>query len=155
MTSLKERLRTDLTAAMHERDQIAVSTLRMALAAITNAEVAGKEQVSLSDDAVIGVLRAEIRKRTDVANTYAEAGRDELAQRERGEAQVLERYVPAELGDEALNAIVAEEVANAAANDVTGPKAMGTVVKAVRARVGTDASGGRIADAVKAALANA
>jgi uncharacterized protein YqeY len=86
---------------------------------------------------------------------YADAGRDELAQRERGQADVLTRYVPTELNDDALGAIVAEEVARATADGVTGPKAMGVVVKAVRARVGTNAAGGRIADAVKAALATA
>jgi len=100
----------------------------------------------------VQVLRSEIRKRNDAAGLYADAGRDELAQRERGEADVLSRYVPAELDDDALHAIVADEVTRAAAEGATGPKAMGTVIKAVRARVGTNASGGRVADAVKAAL---
>jgi uncharacterized protein YqeY len=154
MTSLKERLQEDLPVAMRERDDVAVSTLRMALAAITNAEVAGKEQVTLTDDDVVGVLRSEIRKRSDAATTYADAGREELAQRERSEADVLARYVPAELDDDALAAIVAEEVAKAAAEGVTGPRAMGVAVKAVRARVGTNASGGRIAEAVKSQLAS-
>jgi uncharacterized protein YqeY len=153
MSSLKEQLQADLTGAMRERDDLAMATLRMALAAITNAEVAGKEHVALSDDDIVGVLRSEIRKRNDAAGMYADAGRTELAERERGEAGVLARYVPAELDDDALGAIVAEEVARAAADGVTGPKAMGAVVKAVRARVGTNAAGGRIADAVKTALA--
>ena len=152
MTTLKERIQADLTGAMRERDDVTVSTLRMALAAITNAEVAGKQQVTLADDDVVQVLRSEIRKRNDAAGLYADAGRDELAQRERGEADVLSRYVPAELDDDALHAIVADEVTRAAAEGATGPKAMGTVIKAVRARVGTNASGGRVADAVKAAL---
>jgi uncharacterized protein YqeY len=152
MTTLKERIQADLTGAMRERDDVTVSTLRMALAAITNAEVAGKQQVTLGDDDVVQVLRSEIRKRNDAAGLYADAGRDELAQRERGEANVLSRYVPAELDDDALHAIVADEVTRAAAEGATGPKAMGAVIKAVRARVGNDASGGRVADAVKAAL---
>jgi uncharacterized protein len=152
MTTLKERIQADLTGAMRERDDVTVSTLRMALAAITNAEVAGKQQVRLGDDDVVQVLRSEIRKRNDAAGLYADAGRDELAQRERGEAVVLSRYVPAELDDDALHAIVTEEVARAAADGATGPKAMGVVIKAVRARVGNNASGGRVADAVKAAL---
>jgi uncharacterized protein YqeY len=153
MASLKERLQGDLPTAMRERDNVTVSTLRMALAAITNAEVAGKEQVALSDDDVVNVLRSEIRKRNDAAETYANAGRDELAQRERTEADVLGRYVPAELDDDALGAVVREEIERAQAGGVTGPKAMGAVIKAVRERVGSNAAGGRIADAVKTALA--
>ncbi|MCU1427742.1 MAG: hypothetical protein JWL83_1742 [Actinomycetia bacterium] len=153
MTTLKEQLRADLTDAMRNRADVVVSTLRMALAAITKAEVAGKEHVTLSDDEVLGVLRSEARKRTEAAETYAAAGRDELATRERSEAEVLAGYLPAELDDDALGAIVSEEVARAAADGVTGPKAMGVVVKAVRTRVGTDAAGGRIAEAVKRELA--
>jgi uncharacterized protein YqeY len=153
MASLKDTLQGDLTTAMRERDDVATATLRMALAAVRNAEVAGKEHVTLDDDEVVGVLRSEMRKRADAAETYAGAGRDELATRERSEAAVLARYVPAELDDDALGVIVAEEVARAAEAGATGPKAMGTVIKAVRGRVGTNAAGGRIADAVKAALA--
>jgi uncharacterized protein YqeY len=152
MASLKERLQADLTSAMRERDDVSVATLRMALAAITNAEVAGKEHVTLGDDDVVNVLRSEMRKRADAAGMYADGGRPELAERERSQADVLSRYVPAELDDEQLHAIVAEEVARAAEAGTTGPKAMGAVIKAVRARVGTNAAGGRIADAVKTAL---
>jgi uncharacterized protein len=153
MTTLKERIQEDLPVAMRDRDDIAVSTLRMALAAITNAEVAGKEHKTLTDDDIVGVLRSEIRKRSDAATMYADAGRTELARRERGEADVLARYVPAELDDDALGAVVREEVERANTGGVTGPKAMGVVIKAVRERVGSNAAGGRIADAVKAALA--
>jgi uncharacterized protein YqeY len=64
-TTLKERIQGDLTTAMRERDDVTVATLRMALAAITNAEVAGKEHVTLDDDAIVGVLRSEMRKRSD------------------------------------------------------------------------------------------
>jgi uncharacterized protein YqeY len=152
MSSLKDTIQADLTAAMRERDEVATATLRMALAAIRNAEVAGKEHVTLGDDEVVAVLRSEMRKRADAAEMYDTGGRAELATRERQESEVLARYVPAELDDDALGAIVAEEVALAAGAGNTGPKAMGAVIKAVRARVGTNAAGGRIADAVKAAL---
>jgi uncharacterized protein YqeY len=150
--ALKEQLQTDLTTAMRERDDVAVATLRMALAAITNSEVAGKQQVTLGDDDIVNVLRSEMRKRADAAGMYADGGRPELAERERNQADVLARYVPAELDDAQLEAIVGEEVARAGEAGNTGPKAMGAVIKAVRARVGTNASGGRVADAVKRAL---
>ena len=153
MATLKERLRADLTDALRSRDEIALATLRMALAAVTRAEVAGAEQVVLSDDQVVGVLRSELAKRTEAAEFYAGAGRQELAARERAEAEILTRYLPAQVDDAALAGVVAEEVERAAADGMTGPKAMGPIIKAVRERVGQGAAGGRIADAVKRALA--
>lgn len=150
--SLKDDLKTDLTAAMKARDEVAVSTLRMVLAAVTTAEVAGDEAVTLDDAEVTKVLQAEAKKRAEAAQIYADAGRAEAADKERSELAVIERYLPAAMSDEELNAIIGEEVARAAASDATGGKAMGAVVKAVRERAGANADGSRIAAAVKAAL---
>ncbi|HLI56258.1 MAG TPA: GatB/YqeY domain-containing protein [Actinomycetota bacterium] len=146
---LKDRLHADLTEAMRARDDVARSALRLTLAAITKAEVAGKEHTTLSDDQVLEVIRSEIKKRTEAAEIYDGAGRAELAERERAEGAVLAPYLPAELSDEELAAVVSEELAKLGA----GGRAMGPAIKAVRARVGASASGGRVADAVKAALA--
>lgn len=148
---MKTQLQADLTAAMRARDQVKVATLRMALAAIRKAEVAGKEQVVLSDGDVVGVLRSEIKKRHDAAEMYDTGGRADRAASERAEAEVLGAYLPAAMDDAALAAIVAEEAAALPPGENTG-KAMGQVVKAVRARVGDGADGARIATAVKAAL---
>jgi uncharacterized protein len=148
----KSRLQDDLTAAMRSRDDVAVATLRMLLAAVRKAEVAGKSQVELSDDQLIGVVRSELRKRTEASDMYRAGGRPELADREAAEADVLRRYLPAEMDDDVLREIVAEEVARAAADGITGPKAMGSVVKAVRERVGAGAEGARVAAAVKEAI---
>ena len=144
----KSQLQDDLTAAMRSRDDIAVATLRMLLAAVRKAEVAGKSQVELSDDQLIGVVRSELRKRTEASEMYRTGGRPELADREAAEADVLRRYLPAQMDDDVLQEIVTEEVARAAADGITGPKAMGSVVKAVRERVGTEAEGARVAAAV-------
>ncbi|QQS25818.1 MAG: GatB/YqeY domain-containing protein [Actinomycetota bacterium] len=152
MATLKERLHQDLTSAMKARDELATSTLRMALAAITNAEVAGDEAVELSDEQVVGVLVAEAKKRSEAAEVYESAGRDAQGAKERAELALITTYLPAALGDEELSAIVADEVARAAAQGVTGPKAMGQVVKAVRSRAGAGADGARIAVLVKSAL---
>lgn len=152
MSSLKETLKTDLTAAMKARAEVEVSTLRMALAAITTAEVAGDEAVSLTDDQVIKVLQAEVKKRHEAADVYEQAGRVESAAKERSELAVLERYLPAAMSDAELAVIVDEEVGKAAASGNTGGKAMGVVVKAVRERAGSGADGGKIAALVKAAL---
>jgi uncharacterized protein len=152
MAGLKEQIRTDLTAAMRERDEVTVASLRLALAAMTKIEVAGDSPVELTDDQILDVLRSEVRKRVEAADLYEQGDRTELATRERTQAAVLQRYLPAEIDDDALAVIVAEEVAAAQADGATGGRAMGQVIKAVRARVGSDASGGRVAAAVKAAL---
>lgn len=153
MGTLKARMQADLNEAMKSGDDTAKSTLRMALAAVTNAEVAGDEAVELSDDQVVKVLQAEAKKRAEAAEIYEQAGRAESAAKERAEAEVLARYLPAAIGADQLGAIVAEEVAAAAGRGATGMKAMGQVVKAVRERVGSGADGAVIADMVKAALA--
>jgi uncharacterized protein YqeY len=151
--ALKEQLRHDLTAAMKARDEVTVRTLRMAMTAVGAAEVAGPSKVELDDDQVLGVLASEAKKRTEAAEAFDGAGRVEQAAAERAEGEVLARYLPAELGDDELDAIVAEEVAAAAGAGQSGPKAMGAVMKAVRARVGSAADGSRVAARVKAALA--
>lgn len=152
MTSLKETLQADLTVAMKQSDDIVKSTLRMALAAVMNAEVAGNEAVTLTDEQVVAVLQAEVKKRNEAAEVYDGAGRSEAAVKERAEAEVLAKYLPAALGEDELRAIVAEEVAVAAAAGNSGMKAMGVVVKAVRARAGSSADGGLVAALVKDAL---
>lgn len=153
MASLKERIRDDLTAAMRAKDETAKATLRSVITAISKAEVSGKQQTTLSDDQVIAVIRSELGKRKEAAEIYDQAGREQLAARERAEAGILSAYMPEEIGDEALAAIVAEEVANARSAGIEGPRAMGAVIKAVRERVGATAEGSRISQVVKAALA--
>lgn len=150
--SLKNRLQDDLTAAMKAGDDLTKSTLRMLLAAVMNAEVAGKEAVTLNDAQVIAVLRSEGKKRVESAEVYEQAGRTELAAKERAELSVIEKYLPAAMDEAALRVVVDEEVAKAAIAGQTGPKAMGVVIKAVKERVGEGADGAAIAAAVKSAL---
>jgi uncharacterized protein YqeY len=149
--TIKELLRGDLTQAMRDRDRDRIATLRLAVAAIGKAEVAGDEAVELDDDQVMSLLATEIRKRNEAADLYDRGARLELAAKERLEAEILAAYLPKALNDADLAAIVAEEVANV---DTSNPgKATGAVIKAVRARVGQQADGARIAAAVKTALA--
>jgi len=152
MTSLKDTLKADLTLAMKAGNDLAKSTLRMALSAIMNAEVAGNEAVTLDDDQVMKVLQAETKKRLESAEIYTEAGRTEAAAQEKAEAEILSVYLPAAMSSDELAAVVSEEVAKAAAAGNEGGKAMGLVVKAVRERVGSSADGSQIAALVKAAL---
>lgn len=151
---LKDRVRADLTAAMKARDTVTTGTLRMALAAITNAEVAGDTARELSDDEVIGVLTKEVRKRHEAAEVFGGAGRAELAERETAEAQVLQRYLPAQLSDDELSTLVADAVQEVTEAIGAAPsmRQMGQVIKAAQARAAGRAEGARIAAAVKAAL---
>ena len=152
MGALSDQIRNDLTQAMRDRDELKLSTMRMLKTAIAKAEVAGTEAVELDDDAILALLATEMRKRNEAADMYAEGGRTELAAKERAEAAIIAQYLPAALSDSELAAIVDEEVANATAAGMSGGKAMGAVVKAVRERVGQQADGARIAAVVKAAL---
>ena len=139
---------------MKARDQVALSALRQALSAIAVAETAGAEVVELSDDAVLAVLAVEVRKHNEAADAFEVAGRPETVASERGEAAVLEHYLPAAMTEAELAQAVAHEVAAAAADGATGMRAMGRVVSAVRAKAGTTADGAKIAALVKAALAD-
>jgi uncharacterized protein YqeY len=152
MASLLDRLQLDLTAAIKAGNDVEKSTLRMAIAAVKNAAVAGDEAVTLTDDQVVGVLQAEAKKRSEAAEIYKDAGRSDAEAHERAELAILEKYLPARMSDAELHAVIAAEVAAAAAAGATGPKAMGQVVKAVRAKVGSAADGSQIAALVKAAL---
>jgi uncharacterized protein len=151
-SGLKSRIQADITEALRSGDELLKSTLRMALAAIMNAEVAGAQATVLTDDQIINLLRSEVKKRAESAEIYAAAGRTELATKETQEMAIIETYLPAAMDAAALASIVAEEVANAAANGQEGPRAMGAVIKAVKERVGAQADGSAIAAAVKSAL---
>jgi uncharacterized protein YqeY len=155
MSEFSDRLQADLVAAMKAHDELTKSTLRMAVAAIKNEQVAGKEARELSDAEVLGVLNREVAKRRDSAEAYTAGNRPELAEKELAEIEVLQRYLPAALTDAELDAIVTEEVAAAAAQLGSAPtmRQMGLVIKAVNARAAGRAEGATVAAKVKAALA--
>jgi len=148
--ALKEQLRTDMVAALKSKDELRLSTLRMALSAITTEEVAGKSARELSDDEVVKVLAREAKKRREAAEAFESAGRAELAAKERAEGGVLDEYLPAQLGDDELTAIVRAALAESGA---TGPQAMGQVMKVVQPQIAGRAEGGRVAAEVRRQLA--
>ena len=153
MTNLKDQLKADLTASMKARNEVETSTLRMTLAAIMNAEVAGDEAKELTNEQVQAVVSAEAKKRAESADIYKEAGRVDAEAAERAELGILQKYLPAQLSDNDLEKIVEEQIAIAASSGLTGPKAMGAVVKAVRGQAGAGADGAKIANLVKSKLA--
>lgn len=147
--ALKERLQTDLTAAMKARDELRAATIRMALTAITNEEVAGKQARVLTDDEVLTVLTREAKKRREAAEAFDGAGRAELAARERAEGEVLADYLPAQLDDDELAELVRTAIAETGADN---PKAMGQVMKVLQPKVNGRAEGGRVAAEVRRQL---
>lgn len=152
MSALKDRLKADLTTAMKARDELNTATLRMALTAITNEEVSGKQARELSDDEVLTVLGREAKKRRESAEAYDAANRPALADRERAELGVLEEYLPQALSEDEVTAIIRAAVSEVSASGATGGAALGAVMKIVQPQVKGRADGGAVAVQVKSAL---
>ena len=149
MSTLKTQLETDLRDSMKARDELTTSTLRMAIAAVRTAEVAGKQARELTDDEVLGVLTKEAKKRREAADAFAGAGRTEAAEKEQAEERILTRYLPAQLSDEEIVAIVTEALTVAG---ITEKSQMGPAMKAAQAAVAGRAEGGRVAAEVRRQL---
>lgn len=148
---LKDRLRNDLTTAMKQRDSLRASTLRMVLTAVTTAEVAGAEARQLDDDEVTRVLATEAKKRREAAQAFADAGRTELADKERAEAEVLADYLPAALSDAELTALVSAAIEQTGAGG-EGMRGMGKVMGALKPQVTGRADGAVVAAEVRRQL---
>ena len=152
MATIKDQLQSDLSTAMKARDDLRSGTIRMVLAAITNEEVSGKQARELSDDDVMTVLGREAKKRREAAEAYDDAGRGELADTERAELAVIEEYLPEQMSDDELQAIIEAAVAEVAGSGAEGGKAMGAVMKIVQPQVKGRADGSVVAARVKTAL---
>lgn len=148
--SLEERIRTDLTAAMRERDKGRTSALRMLIAALGEEKVAGDAARELSDDDVEAIVARLAKQRSEAAEAYAAAGRNEQAAAELAEREVLAAYLPEQLGDAELAALVAEVLT---AEGLGEPSQMGQAMKAVQPKVAGRAEGKAVAAAVRAHLA--
>ncbi|MFV2197965.1 GatB/YqeY domain-containing protein [Nocardiopsis sp. LOL_012] len=149
MSELKDRLKSDLTTAMKARDQVRTATLRMVLAAISTEEAAGSSQRSLGDDEIVKLLTREAKKRREAAEAFDKGGREEQAAAERAESEVISDYLPEQLTDDELAALVSDAVEETGAE---GPRAMGQVMKVVNPRIAGRAEGKRVAAEVKRQL---
>ena len=149
MPTLKDQLRADLTTAMKARDDTRTRTLRMALTSISTEEVAGAAARELSDDDVVKIIAREAKRRREAAAAFAEAGRDDQAAAERAEEVVLAEYLPAQLDDGELAAIIAAAIAETGA---ASPSGIGQVMKVVTPQVAGRADGGRVAAMVRGQL---
>ncbi len=148
--SIKDQLNADLKAAMLDGDKILSTTIRGLKSAILNVEIAkGVRESGLSDPEVIELLSKEAKKRQESADLYVQGGNQEKADAELLEKRVIEQYLPSQITDEELQAIV-EEVAETLGG--IRKETMGQAIGIVKSRVGAKADGSRIAGAVKAKL---
>lgn len=152
MGALKQRIESDLKTALLGGDHFGTETLRGLKAAILNVEVAeNKRDTGLADDEIEKIVAHEIKKRHEAAVLYDQNMRQDSADDERHEAEILQVYLPTQLSEAELKTVVDAKVTElAAAGDM---KKMGQVIGAVKADVGTTASGAVIAKLVKEALA--
>ncbi|HEX2417251.1 MAG TPA: GatB/YqeY domain-containing protein [Micromonosporaceae bacterium] len=147
---LKAQLEHDLRQAMKARQDVLVSTLRMALTSVRNVEVAGKQARELSDDEVVAVLTREAKRRREAAEAFDAAGREDLASKERAEERELSAYLPQPLTDQELTDLVRTTLAE---HGLSGPRQIGPAMRAVQAKAAGRADGGRLAAEVRRQLA--
>jgi len=146
---LTDQLRADLTAAMKARDETRTAALRMALAAVQAAAVAGKEAKEMGDDETLRILGREVKKREEAAEAFKTAGRDDRASKELAERDVLATYLPQPLSDDGLVTLIEQVLAE---GGWSGAGAMGPAMKAVTAAVAGRADGKKVAGLVKERL---
>ncbi len=152
MSELKERIRADLTASMKGRDEVTTRTLRMVLAEISKEEVSGNAARDLDDAEIERLVAREAKRRREAAEAFDGAGRSDQAAAERAEGQVLAAYLPAQLEDAELSALVVAAIAETGAS---APGDMGKVMKVVSPRIAGRAEGARVAAEVRRQLATA
>jgi uncharacterized protein len=150
-SQLKQRLTADMTTALKARESVRLSTLRMALAAVQKAEVAGSVAKDLSDAEVLDVLTSEAKKRREAVTAYRDAGRDELADKEQAEADILAEYLPEQLSEGEIRQLVTETIEQTGAAEL-GPRGMGKVMGALQPKVKGKADGAVVAAEVKRQL---
>ena len=147
--SLKQRLLADLTASMKAQDALRTSTLRMAKAALQNREI--EKGGELDEEEMAKLLRSLVKQRHDSVEQYEKGGRQELADKEKAEIEILEQYLPQSASPEEIEAAVAAAVSETGASSM---KDMGKVMKAAQAALaGKNADGRMVSEVVKSKLA--
>ena len=146
---LKEILKSDLTEAIRSRDELKSGTIRMVLTSITNEEVAGKTARILTEPEIITVLSREAKKRREAAEAFTDGGRPDRAEREKLEGEFITTYLPAQLSQDEINAMIAQAITESGA---AGPAGMGLVMKIISPKIAGKADGGLVSTLVKAAL---
>lgn len=144
---IKERIREDMKVAMRAHDADRLSTIRLLLAAVKQREI--DEKIEATDAQVTEVIAKMVKQRHDSIQQYRAGGREDLAQKEQAEIDVLSGYLPKQLSDEEIGAIIDEAIAQ---SGLSGMAAMGKVMGAVKAKVAGRADLGKVSALVKARL---
>ena len=147
--ALKEKLQSDLTQSMRDRNELRSGTIRMVLTAIKNEEVSGKEARELSDAEVITVLSREAKKRREAAEAFEQAGAKDRADIEKAEGEIIATYLPAQLSESEIKDLITAAIAETGAS---GPQQMGLVMKSIQSKIAGRADGGLVSSLVIAAL---
>jgi uncharacterized protein len=146
--ALKEQLDADMKAAMRDKDTLKLSTVRMLKSAIKYREI--ELMKPLDDAGVTGVISSEIKRRRDSVEQYRAGNRQDLVDKEEAEIRILQGWLPAQLTQDELQALVDEAVKKVGAQ---GPKDMGAVMKELSPKVQGRAEGRTVSELVKARLA--
>lgn len=147
MSTPQERLQEDIKTAMKAQDKERLGTQRMLLAAVKNEKI---ELLHELDDAEFhAVVRRQIKQRRDSIEQFRAGGRTEMAEKEERELAVLEGYLPAQASEDQIRAAIAEVIA---AEGLSGPKGLGPIMKAIKAKFGATADGGLVNKLAKEAL---
>ena len=148
--SLKEKLQTDLTSSMRNRDEVRSSTIRMILTSIKNEEVSGKEVRELNESELITVLSREAKKRREAAEAFDQAGARDRAETERAEGAIIAEYLPKQPSEVQVKELIESAIKETGANS---PAQMGLVMKNLQPKIAGKADGALVSSLVKAALA--
>ena len=145
--SLKTQIMDDIKTAMKAKDKDKVGTIRMLTAAIKQVEV--DERRELADADVLSIVSKMIKQRKDAAEQFKQADRQDLADKELAEIEILKQYLPAQLSTEEIDAVVKQVIADTGAS---GMQDVGQVMGAVKAKVAGQADMGEVSQIVKANL---
>lgn len=146
--TLKQQLTEDMKTAMKGGDKHRLGVIRLMLAAIKQREV--DERIELDDAQILAVLEKMLKQRRDSVSQYVAAAREDLAEVERAEMTVIETYLPAQLGEAELDALIAAAIQ---ATGASSPRDMGKVVAAVKEKAAGRADMGKVSALIKAKLA--
>ena len=146
-----DKLQEDLKEAQLARDEVKVSTLRLLLSEIKNAEIAkgGPSAGGLSDEDVVSVIQKEVKKRKEAAAGFRSGGREDSALKEESELKILEGYLPAQMSNEELTKVVEDTITEVGVSSIQD---MGKVIGAVMGKVKGQADGGVVSKIVKQRL---
>lgn len=143
---MQDKIEQDLNSALKAGDSLTVSVLRLMRSSLTNARI---EKGDLNDDDVVKVLQKEAKQRRDSIASYEDGGRQDLADKEKAELEIIDKYLPEQMEDAELERLIDEAIAQTGA---TGTADMGKVMGSVNQKVAGQAEGARVAAIVRSKL---